>query len=146
MTRSLSDRLGRRGASAFEFALVSPVLLAMVFGMMDYGWYFSQEALVTSALDAAVRAGANVVPEFDEGPGECAMCIEATRQYAQDALGKVGVSATLSEVTPTIQNVNGTCALILQPTLPHAELIGLVTVPDAYRVQTIAMAMNVSGC
>ncbi|MBI3965998.1 MAG: pilus assembly protein [Chloroflexi bacterium] len=43
-----------RGQSIVEFALVSPVLLAMIFGVLDLGRY----AYVQAVLDNAVRDGA----------------------------------------------------------------------------------------
>lgn len=136
----------RRGASAIEFALVAPVLVMLVFGTVDYGWYFAREAQITSALDGAVRSGSNVIPEFSESRGECQACVSTVSTYAVDALGALGVGVTGAEVTPTIENVNGTCALVLAPDLEHEPLIGLVEVPDRYNVQTIAWLMNVNGC
>lgn len=136
----------KRGASAFEFALVAPVLLMMAFGTIDYGWYFAREAQITSALDGAVRSGSNVVPEFSEGNGQCAACVGTASTYAVNALGNLGLSVAASDVTPTIENVNGTCALVLSPSLEHEPLIGLVSMPERYNVQTIAWMMNVDGC
>jgi Flp pilus assembly protein TadG len=42
------------GASAVEFALVVPILLLLVFGIIDYGFVFSQQ----STLNNGVREGA----------------------------------------------------------------------------------------
>ena len=150
MLSNLRNRLwahrSRRGASALEFALVAPVMLMMAFGTIDYGWYFSREALITSALDGAVRSGSNVTPAFGEGDATCAECVSTAAQYAVVSLNSLGITVSSSDMQPTIASVNGTCALILQPSINHEELIGLVDLPDRYNVQTIAMLQNVDGC
>ena len=144
MLTNLRNRLwahrSRRGASAMEFALVAPVMT------IDYGWYFSREALITSALDGAVRSGANVTPAFGEGPATCDECVSTAAQYAVVSLGSLGIDVSASDMQPTIASVNGTCALILSPNINHEELIGLIAVPTEYNVQTIAMLQNVDGC
>ena len=147
MIRDLFGRMRpRRGASAFEFALLSPVVFAMVLGMLDYGWFFSRQARVTSALTAAVRAGSNVSPEFGEGPGKCDMCVETSAQYAADALGRMGISVNASQLRPDIQGINGTCALVFDASIEHVELVGFVEVPTAYKVKTVSLLLNVRDC
>jgi len=44
-----------RGAAAVEFALLVPVLLFIVFVLVDLGWVFNQQLAVTSASREAVR-------------------------------------------------------------------------------------------
>lgn len=44
-----------RGAAAVEFALVVPILLVLVFGIIQYGWYFYAMQAGTSATSDAVR-------------------------------------------------------------------------------------------
>ncbi len=44
-----------RGTSAVEFALVVPILLVLVFGIIQYGWYFYAMQAGTSATSDAVR-------------------------------------------------------------------------------------------
>ncbi|MDX2200540.1 MAG: TadE/TadG family type IV pilus assembly protein [Phycisphaerae bacterium] len=46
----------RRGAAAVEMALVTPLLLTMLFGIIEYGWVFS----VRQTLTHAAREGARV--------------------------------------------------------------------------------------
>lgn len=55
------SRNRRRGSESIEFALVFPMLLALVAGATDYGWYYSQhlgavEAARTGARSAAATA------------------------------------------------------------------------------------------
>jgi len=47
---------GERGASAVEFALVLPLLLAIIAGITDFGIAFYNKAMVTSASREGARA------------------------------------------------------------------------------------------
>jgi Flp pilus assembly protein TadG len=56
--RRVATRRGERGAAAVEFALVLPVLLMIVLGAIDWGWYFYVRQVVTNAAREGARAGA----------------------------------------------------------------------------------------
>jgi TadE-like protein len=55
-----------RGAAALEFALVVPVLVALVFGMIDYGIYFTDSLGARDGARVAARQGS--VEDFT---GDC---------------------------------------------------------------------------
>lgn len=47
----------RRAAAAVELAIVTPILLTMLFGIIEYGWIFTvRQGLVTAAREAARTA------------------------------------------------------------------------------------------
>ena len=52
----LKSRKSQRGAAALEFALVVPVLMALVCGMMDFAMVFNGQAVVTNGARDGVRA------------------------------------------------------------------------------------------
>ncbi len=56
---------GRRegGAAAVEFALVTPLLLTLLFGIIDYGIWFADSIAVRQGVREAARSG--VVGRFD---------------------------------------------------------------------------------
>jgi hypothetical protein len=56
-----------RGASAVEFALIAPVLLALLFGIVDYGLYFADTLSVQQGLSSAARS-ATLAPAGSSGP------------------------------------------------------------------------------
>lgn len=49
---------GQRGASAVEFALVAPILVTMMIGILQYGLYFNDALNIRSGVREGVRMGA----------------------------------------------------------------------------------------
>ncbi|TNE92043.1 MAG: pilus assembly protein [Deltaproteobacteria bacterium] len=65
----MSIRRHRRGGNAIEVALTMPVFLAAIFGLMDYAWYFYNEAMSIEATRQGCRVGAVVPnPNGDSSP------------------------------------------------------------------------------
>jgi len=48
-------RFGRRGAATVELAVVTPILLAMVGGIIEYGYVFMAQSVLTNATREACR-------------------------------------------------------------------------------------------
>lgn len=48
----------RRGAVAVEMAVVTPVLLAMLFGIIEFGWMFTAQHTMVNAAREGARYGA----------------------------------------------------------------------------------------
>ena len=76
----------RRGSAAIEFALVLPVFVMMIFGMMEFSWVFFQRTTVVHAVRNGCRAGSVVHPEGDDR-GLPADVAEATISDLLDDLG-----------------------------------------------------------
>src|SRR3954462_6370796 len=55
-----------RGAAAVEFALVTPLLLVMLFGIIDYGIWFADSISARQAVRNVARQGS--VGQFDGCP------------------------------------------------------------------------------
>lgn len=139
-------RAERRGSQAVEFALLLPVLSAILLGTVEYGWYFWRESLVTNALRDAVRAGSYQAPTSNEATGQCSACLTKTAQVARASLAGMGITVTQASVTPTIANVSGTCAIVLQPSIPYEPLLNFVPTPTYFGVRLVGFAQSVSGC
>lgn len=146
MFSPLSLRRFRRGAESVEFALVMPVLVALVFGAADYGLFYLQQLQASFALQQAVRSGAMVRPsdaEIEAGFG-CASCVSTVRSRALQLLDEVG--AEPRHFTPNLTKVDGICVLDLNVDFDHTALVGLVGVPETYALRVQLPAQAVKDC
>ena len=50
-------RLNERGASAVEFALLLPVLMLILFGIIEFGMVMYSREVLTNAISEGARAG-----------------------------------------------------------------------------------------
>lgn len=66
------------GAAALEFALTVPLLLALLLGGLDYGFYLVQRIALTQAVGEGARAAALARPWRGEDPERAAR--EAVRE------------------------------------------------------------------
>ncbi|MCW2787440.1 MAG: pilus assembly protein [Marmoricola sp.] len=46
-----------RGAAAVEFALIVPILVMLVFGIVDFGWAINRDTMVNNAAREGAREG-----------------------------------------------------------------------------------------
>ena len=84
-------RRGEKGASAVEFALVLPVLLAILFGIIEFGFVFNNQI----SLNQAVREGVRV-EALETGDGE-----QVTRSSF------LGVTADAADLQVNVQSCEG---------------------------------------
>jgi Flp pilus assembly protein TadG len=96
-----------RGAVAAEFVLVLPVLLTIVLGTIDYGWYFSvREVAVNAAREGARTASllgnttASGVARANQYLAGSGMCPGGAAAGAA-AAGNVRVDVTCTNVVLT---------------------------------------------
>jgi Flp pilus assembly protein TadG len=99
---SVRKRRKQDGAAAVEFALVLPVLLIIVFGIIAYGFVFAAQLNMNSAARDASRAG--VVQPLVGTPMTC-QAIANQAKTASNTIGltpsKVSVTVSSPSVTPT---------------------------------------------
>ena len=116
--------LRRRGANAVEFALVLPLMLALITGAMDIGWYFGSAHAVEHAAILGARAGAlaNAGEEDNSDPVQVAETTAKEIAAAYPIFGSsVTASASLLMGPPQ--------TLKLTVTAPYEPLMGLVPLP-----------------
>lgn len=83
-----------RGAAAVEFALVLMPLLTIVFGLIQYGWYFYAMQSGTSATSAVVR---------ELSVGDCQNATEA-KAFVVKRLAGASISPETVQITTVYRN------------------------------------------
>ena len=86
------------GASAVEFALVVPLLLLIVFGIINFGVLFSQQLTLNNAVRAGARGGV-VVGDLLDCP--------TIRERVNSDLSGLGMDPAAVEVRITLLNEDG---------------------------------------
>ncbi len=89
-----AELVDERGASAVEFALVLPLLVSILFGMIDFGYYFGQFNEVRHAAREGARIAAVSNVAFDQD-GDADFDDEDIRLYVCDVMDLSGASATI---------------------------------------------------
>ena len=118
-------RRSERGASMVELALILPLFVLMVFGMIEAGWAFAQandvrhgarEGARIAAVDATsdvATIGAAVCDRMDlSGKPATTVTLEAVAvngdsEGGRNAEGRITVSLTYSSITGAIDSVFG---------------------------------------
>jgi Flp pilus assembly protein TadG len=109
------DPRSERGQAAVEFALVAPVLIALLLGIVQAGIAFNHYLAVTDAARAAARRA--VVARFD------GTTVADIAQAAKDAAGGLDVGVTVSDPTDPNFTQSGST---LQVTVTYPYSINLL--------------------
>jgi hypothetical protein len=90
--------VSRRGSNVVEFALVLPILLVLVAGVVDFGHFLILAEGVVSAVGEGTRAGA--LAEEGEDPVAIAVAVAETAWAATALPGDLDVDAVASGTAP----------------------------------------------
>jgi Flp pilus assembly protein TadG len=133
---------GQRGAAAVEFALVLLPLVYLVFGMIQYGWYFYAMQSGSSAVGNAARQVA---------VGNC-QNVGQVQAMLKKNLGPATTAQNAGQITPTtltFTKADGTSASVatyggsvtVKATFPTFDLnFPLIPVPNNGNVTRTAVA------
>lgn len=103
-----------RGSSAVEFALVVPLLLLLLFGIIDYGIVFSQQ----STLNSAVREGArrSVINDPYTGAGSSPRTCDGIIRSIKNQLSGLALDSSQVAVKVTHNWPGNSCGTTFQTT------------------------------
>ena len=133
----------RRGIAAMEFAFWLPVIMTLLGGIIDVGWYLSCYQNVVRAARSGARLGSATL----EPNGTPAGTVIEAAAIAQAELVLEGVGM---ECTPTngclIDAVwdisSGRAAVVVTVSYPFDALVGIVPVPDPIVAQFTMMTQQ----
>lgn len=99
--RTIRKGRQRRGAATVEMAVVTPILLGLLFAIIEYGWVFMLQSNLTSATREACRVGILPGATDTEIQTRFAEAISGTGLHAAGS-GTSGYSLQITRVeTPT---------------------------------------------
>jgi Flp pilus assembly protein TadG len=94
----MSNRKKRRGAAVVEMAVVSPLLVVMLFGIIEFGWIMAVQNTLVNATREGARAG--VLQGYDADDIEDRVTEYLTPMNLQE---KVSISVTeATEADPVV--------------------------------------------
>ena len=115
----------RRGGAAIEFALVLPILVALLFGIMEYGWLFLQQSNLIAAVREGTRVGVTYAKDDTPDP------TTAAEARVAEALESYGFDADSATVAATYEGSSPDEKLKVTASVPYAPLLGvMIAVPD----------------
>lgn len=129
----------RRGSSAIEFALVLPVIVVIMAGILEYGWYLFQLSSVVHAVRDGTRIGVTVPVE--DGPEDTATA------HARNVLEGLGVPCADGScvVEATLVPAGDVTVMRLDISAPYEPVIGLLPHPTQLRAHFTMMMQEQSG-
>jgi Flp pilus assembly protein TadG len=115
-----------KGSAAVEFALVLPLFCAVIFGTIDYGWYFYQRFTLTAAVRDGLRTGVTISQNV-ASPNDCSTV--ARTRAAADMVQAGLTAATISNFSTTTGNSFPTKTMTLTGTYTFTPLVNFVPLP-----------------
>ena len=125
----------RAGAEAIEFALILPIFVVLVIGIMEYSWAYFVRSTVVNAVRDGCRAGA-VIPQ-DQNP----------TQVAQDSMEEImahwGTDCNSGQVNCifdiTTAGASPETNLQCQITVTYESIFNLIPVPRQLSAQSTVL-------
>lgn len=149
--RRRAPRDSQNGGAVVEFAIVLPIFLAMLFGAIDYGWYFYQKFTLAAAVQSGLRSALSVKEDDTPDPWTTA------KNNAVDNLNKSGAISPLSvtwgpvDLTATppppspgadYVGVKPNRAVVLTGMYTFIPLVGFVPLPNKTMTYSITMVLD----
>jgi Flp pilus assembly protein TadG len=129
-------RRRERGGAAVEFAIVLPLFCALVFGIVDYGWYYYQRFTLAAAVRDGIRYGVTI-PATATSPNDPYTL--AQKRAASTFAAASSLTVIWGPSLPYGVTAIPTKSMTLQATIsPYKPLIGFVPLPTS---MTYSMTM-----
>ena len=133
----------RRGIAAMEFAFWLPVVMTLLGGIVDVGWYLSCYQNIVRAARSGARVGAATLE--DNGVVEGSQIEAAAISQAELVLDGVGMECTPTngcDIDAVWDTSSGRAAIVVSVSYPAETLVGIVPVPDPITAQFTMMTQQ----
>lgn len=118
----------RRGAAALEFALCFPLFIAILFGILEFGWVFYEQANVIAAVRSGVRMGVTQDPTANPA------YLTDAEETVRNALAGLGIrpsDLTNATITATTSpSASATEMLTVSCQIPYTPVVGMIPTPS----------------
>jgi Flp pilus assembly protein TadG len=124
-----------RGIASLEFVIIMPILLILLFGVMEYGWMLTKSGELVNAAREGARTGARA----DATNADINTVVDA--RMADAGMGGAGYTTTITAAAGVGDPVT------VQVTVPYdgnVELIGFFMIPVPASLQT-SVSMSKEG-
>jgi len=127
----------RRGANAVEFALIMPVFVLLLGGLIEFSWVFFMRSTIVIGIRNGCRDGAVIPPDDSPGPEDIAeeTIISHMARYNFDCTSSGSDCSLDIETTGS----SPTEVLNCQITIDHESLTGLIPGPEQLTVSTLTL-------
>ena len=116
-----------RGAAIIEFALVAPLLLALVWGIIETGRAFYTINSLASAVRDGARFGAANCPLLTSGPGMGSPAFDACRPQIQDvvrtAFQPIGDTLINNDIQVSAVGSAGNTGILVTADYPYTPIV-----------------------
>jgi Flp pilus assembly protein TadG len=132
----------RDGASAIEFALLTPVIVVILMGIIEYGWLLYRRSEATRAVREGIRYAVVLPSTNSPSPASAAV----TR--CEEVLGDLNFDLTNATISTTTTDLTGDAAgtpdtLTLSLVMPYEPITGgLVPTPSGMAVSMSMMLQD----
>lgn len=122
MRRQLSLGRARRGVAAVEFGFWFFLIVLMLSGIIDFGWYMARSEIVMRAARDGARQGAATFVASNQAPGT--IIPPAANAAALDVLSAAGYGGCSRNTTVNTDG-NGLRVLTTTVNCPYQPLLGI---------------------
>ena len=128
--RRLPSFASDAGVAAVEFAILLPVLLAILLGMIDYGYYFLLNSTVVNAAREGARAG---IVQSSASSAESAATTVATNYLSAAGISVGNSCMNCARVTAALGATNLVVTVTIDPFTPLTGFLPSSALPARAR-------------